>query len=70
MSLVRSIEQHPVKQRVVAAIANLCKELGSRVVAEGVETQAELDVITRAGIELIQGYLFAKPQRGFATVSL
>ncbi len=70
MSLVRSIEQHPVKQRVVAAIANLCKELGSRVVAEGVETTAELDVIARAGIELIQGYLFAKPQRGFATVSL
>lgn len=70
MSLVRSIDQHPVKQRVVAAIANLCKELGSRVVAEGVETKAELEVVTRAGIDLIQGYLFAKPQRGFAPVSL
>lgn len=69
MSLVRSIEQHPVKQRVVAAIANLCRELGSRVVAEGVETKAELDTITDAGIDLIQGYLIAKPHRGFAVVS-
>jgi EAL domain-containing protein (putative c-di-GMP-specific phosphodiesterase class I) len=70
MSLVRDIERHPVKQRVVAAIANLCRELGSRVVAEGVETRDELETITGAGIDLIQGYLLAKPQRGFATVSL
>jgi EAL domain-containing protein (putative c-di-GMP-specific phosphodiesterase class I) len=70
MSLVRNLEQHPVKQRVVAAIANLCSELGSKIVAEGVETQAELEACTTAGIDLIQGYLLAKPQRGFATVAL
>lgn len=69
MSLVRDIERHPIKHRVVAAIANLCRELGSRVVAEGVETQAELDACKRAGVELIQGYLIAKPTRGFAPVS-
>jgi EAL domain-containing protein (putative c-di-GMP-specific phosphodiesterase class I) len=69
MSLVRDIDQHPVKQRVVAAIANLCRELGSRVVAEGVETQAELDACTSAGIDLIQGYLLAKPVRGFAPIT-
>lgn len=69
MSLVRDIDRHPVKQRVVAAIANLCRELGSRVVAEGVETKAELDVCVHAGIELIQGYLLAKPQRGFVPVT-
>jgi len=69
MSLVRDIDQHPVKQRVVAAIANLCRELGSRVVAEGVETRAELDTVTEAGIDLIQGYLIAKPARGFTPVS-
>lgn len=69
MSLVRNLEQHPVKQRVVAAIANLCRELGSRIVAEGVETKAELDACTDAGVDLIQGYLFAKPQRGFATLT-
>ena len=69
MSLVRDLDQHPVKQRVVASIASLCRELGSRIVAEGVETKAELDACTAAGVDLIQGYLLAKPQRGFATVS-
>jgi EAL domain-containing protein (putative c-di-GMP-specific phosphodiesterase class I) len=51
---------------VVGAIATLCRELGSRVIAEGVETRAELDAVSASGIELIQGYLFAKPARGFA----
>jgi EAL domain-containing protein (putative c-di-GMP-specific phosphodiesterase class I) len=69
MSLVRDIDRHPVKQRVVAAIANLCRELGSRVVAEGVETRAELETCTNAGIDLIQGYLLAKPARGFTPLT-
>ena len=70
MSLVRDIDQHAVKRRVVAAIANLCRELGSRVVAEGVETEAERKACLDAGIDLLQGYLFAKPARGFQPVSL
>ena len=65
MSLVREIQRHPTKRRVVGAIATLCRELGSRVVAEGVETLDELAVIRDLGIDLIQGYLFAKPARGF-----
>ncbi len=70
MSLIRDIEKHPTKRRVVAAIATLCRELGGRVVAEGVETAAERQVVEDAGIDLIQGYLFAKPTRGFTPVSL
>ncbi len=68
MSLVRDIERHPTKQRVVKAIANLCRELGSRVVAEGVETEAESKACIDAGVDLLQGYLYAKPTRGFATL--
>jgi EAL domain-containing protein (putative c-di-GMP-specific phosphodiesterase class I)/CheY-like chemotaxis protein len=65
MSLVRDLERHTTKRRVVGAIATLCRELGSRVVAEGVETVAERTVLVDLGIELLQGYLFAKPARGF-----
>ncbi|MEO7094377.1 MAG: EAL domain-containing protein, partial [Polyangiales bacterium] len=67
MSLVRDLERHPAKRRVVGAIATLCRELGSRVIAEGVETRPELDAVIASGIDLVQGYLFAKPARGFAT---
>jgi EAL domain-containing protein (putative c-di-GMP-specific phosphodiesterase class I) len=63
MSLVRDIDRHPTKRRVVGAIATLCRELGSRVVAEGVETQSEFAALREAGIELIQGYLLARPCR-------
>ena len=69
MSLVRDIDQHPTKRRVVAAIASLCRELGSRVVAEGVETEAERTAIIDCGIDLIQGYLLAKPMKGFQPIA-
>ena len=69
MSLVRDIDQHPTKRRVVAAIASLCRELGSRVVAEGVETDAERNAIIDSGIDLIQGYLLAKPTKGFQPIA-
>lgn len=70
MSLVRDIDRHSTKRRVVAAMATLCRELGSRVIAEGVETEAERATVVGAGVELVQGYLFAKPTRGFATLAL
>jgi EAL domain-containing protein (putative c-di-GMP-specific phosphodiesterase class I) len=65
MSLVRDLDRHANKRRIVAAIASLCRELGGRVVAEGVETPAERTAVIDCGIELIQGYLFSKPGRGF-----
>ena len=68
MSLVRDIDRHATKRRVVTAIASLCRELGGKVVAEGVETAAERAVVVEAGVDLIQGYLIAKPARGFHPV--
>jgi len=63
MSLIRDIDRHDTKRRVVGAIATLCRELGSRVIAEGVETQAEFRTLRAAGIDLIQGFLLARPTR-------
>lgn len=63
MSLVRDLHLHAAKQRIVGAMATLVRELGGRVVAEGVETCDELDAVRAAGIELVQGYLFGKPAR-------
>lgn len=63
MSLIRDIDRHATKRRVVGAIATLCRELGSKVIAEGVETPAELAVVRAAGVDLIQGFLLARPTR-------
>jgi EAL domain-containing protein (putative c-di-GMP-specific phosphodiesterase class I) len=70
MSLIRDLDRHTNKRRIVAAIASLCRELGSKVIAEGVETVAERTACVDVGIELLQGYLFAKPAKGFASLVL
>jgi EAL domain-containing protein (putative c-di-GMP-specific phosphodiesterase class I) len=46
---------------MVRALASLCRELGTPLVAEGVETQAELDTLLELGADWLQGFLFARP---------
>jgi EAL domain-containing protein (putative c-di-GMP-specific phosphodiesterase class I) len=70
MSLVRGIDGSPVKQKLVRSIISLCGELEIKMVAEGIETPAERDALVRLGGDLCQGYLFAKPGRGFPEPAL
>jgi EAL domain-containing protein (putative c-di-GMP-specific phosphodiesterase class I) len=65
MSLVRGIDGSPMKQKLVRSIISLCTELGIQLVAEGIETPGERDALVSLGGDLCQGYLFAKPGRGF-----
>jgi EAL domain-containing protein (putative c-di-GMP-specific phosphodiesterase class I) len=65
MSLIRGIERAPTKRRMVHALATLCRELGTPLVAEGVETQAELDTLVDLGADWFQGFLFARPDYPF-----
>jgi len=52
------------KARALAAVLiNMAKVLDVQVVAEGVETKAQLDVLTELGCDFIQGYYFSKPLR-------
>lgn len=46
---------------IVKAIAQLGKDLGMQIVAEGVENQAQLDALSELGVDLIQGYFHARP---------
>jgi EAL domain-containing protein (putative c-di-GMP-specific phosphodiesterase class I) len=47
--------------KLVSAIVRLCGELDSKVVAEGIETEIELDAVIAAGARYGQGYLLARP---------
>jgi EAL domain-containing protein (putative c-di-GMP-specific phosphodiesterase class I) len=47
--------------KLVSAIVRLCGELDSKVVAEGIETQNELEAVVAAGARYGQGYLLARP---------
>jgi EAL domain-containing protein (putative c-di-GMP-specific phosphodiesterase class I) len=65
VSLLRDIDQSSVKQKLVASMTALCKDMGFLVVAEGIETVAERDCVVALGCDLLQGYLFARPGRPF-----
>jgi EAL domain-containing protein (putative c-di-GMP-specific phosphodiesterase class I) len=61
MELIRGIATTPARQTIVAGVILMARQLGIVVIAEGVETEAELTALRAAGIQLFQGYLFAKP---------
>jgi len=61
MDLVRDIDTHPARQAIVRAIASLGRELGIRILAEGIETRAERDFLAACEISLMQGYWFSRP---------
>jgi EAL domain-containing protein (putative c-di-GMP-specific phosphodiesterase class I) len=46
------------------------QELGTQVVCEGVETLGERDTLESLGADLLQGFLFARPERQFRRMSI
>ncbi len=48
-------------RKIVNAIISLGRGLGMEIVAEGVETEAEVEVMTQLGCTALQGYYFSKP---------
>jgi len=64
MELIRGIDTSPSRRIIVAGMLRVARELGLKVVAEGVESAAELGVVAAAGVRYVQGYLFARPALG------
>jgi EAL domain-containing protein (putative c-di-GMP-specific phosphodiesterase class I) len=62
MSLVRGIDQDDLRQGLAAGLNYFSLRTRFRLIAEGVETQAEADTLQRLGIELAQGYLYGRPE--------
>ncbi|VTR76605.1 sensor domain-containing phosphodiesterase [Cellulomonas hominis] len=61
LGLVRGIDADPVRQALARAVGDFAGTLGSRLVAEGVETPQERDALLGLGVELGQGYLLGRP---------
>jgi EAL domain-containing protein (putative c-di-GMP-specific phosphodiesterase class I) len=60
-SFVMDIERDPAANRLLESIVQLCKVLGMRTVAEGVETAQQLATLQAMGVDEYQGYHFARP---------
>lgn len=60
-SFVRDLVTNPSDSAIVKAIIDLGKTLHVEILAEGVETQAQMDILVALGCEKFQGYLHGKP---------
>ena len=60
-SLISGIDGDSERAALVGALAGSSNQVGSMLVAEGVETEAELAVVRRLGVPLVQGYYFSRP---------
>jgi EAL domain-containing protein (putative c-di-GMP-specific phosphodiesterase class I)/GGDEF domain-containing protein len=65
---IQNIDKDPVKAQFVRAIKEIADNAGSRVIAEGIETHAELVVVRGFGVCAGQGYHIARPSASPSTV--
>jgi len=61
MELIRNIDQDKARQAIIKNCLNLFSDLNITPLAEGIETKQELQWLLDNGVELVQGYLLAKP---------
>ncbi len=60
-SLVDRVATRPQQRTILASTIELARNLHLTTVAEGVETLEDLEVLAELGVDLVQGYYFAKP---------
>ena len=61
MALIRDINTDTARQALAAALATFARNTGAVVIAEGVETEAELRKLRELGLGMVQGYLLGRP---------
>jgi len=61
MDLISGVQADPVKATIAAKVLETADALGAPAIAEGIETQADLDWVRQHGAPLAQGYFFGRP---------
>jgi EAL domain-containing protein (putative c-di-GMP-specific phosphodiesterase class I) len=69
-SFIHEMEIIHQKEAIVSSIISLGKNLNLKVIAEGVETRAQLDILKKYHCDFMQGYLFSKPITADAFIKL
>jgi EAL domain-containing protein (putative c-di-GMP-specific phosphodiesterase class I) len=63
MSLTRDIDTDPARRALTVAFVHFARDTGSKLIAEGVETQAELATLIELGVSKAQGYFLGRPRK-------
>ncbi len=64
LSLTHEIDTDPLRRALAASLVTFAQEIGATIVAEGIETQAELEALRALGVTHGQGYLLSRPGPG------
>lgn len=60
--IIHGLDRDPVRRDFVESVVSLSHDMGTPVVAEGIETESEQQVATELGCDLMQGFLFRRPE--------
>ena len=60
-SLVRGLEDDPIKQEIISSLAAIGRRIDATLVAEGIEREPERDALVELGVEYGQGFLLGRP---------
>lgn len=63
MGFLRNSDMSEKSKDILQSVVALAKELGMHVISEGVETKKQYEMLVQMGIDIVQGYFFAKPMR-------
>ena len=69
MPLIRDIDQDGMKQALVKGLVEIAKNASIHLLAEGIETEAELKMLTEFGVDYGQGYFLGMPEKELKEVS-
>lgn len=67
--LVAGIDTNGTKRGLIASLVRYSRQIGTSVLGEGIETQAELETMIDLGVNYAQGYLLARPSNTFDGIS-
>ena len=69
-ALIRSIDQDPYRLALVRSLVQFSEEVGTVLIAEGIESERELEALQKLGVPLGQGYLLGRPNRDLDAASV
>jgi diguanylate cyclase (GGDEF)-like protein len=69
MSLIRNIDADSIKQALLETFVQFAEKVKCKIIAEGIETEQELQTLIKLGVPYGQGYYLGKPARGMTKIS-
>ena len=68
MALVRGIDKDPMRQALLKGLVEMANHTSFELIAEGIETEDELEMLMKLGIDYGQGYLLERPGRNLMPI--